>query len=44
MEQSGKCSPQSEFWNIREKGRKGGKKVVTHSRRLGWRKWRETDI
>ena len=31
MEQSGKRSPQSEFWNIGEIGRKGGKKVVTHS-------------
>ena len=31
MEQSGKRSPQSEFWNIREKGRRSGKKVVTHS-------------
>ena len=31
MEQSRKRSPQSEFWNIREKGRRSGKKVVTHS-------------
>ena len=32
MEQSGKRSPQSEFWNIREKERGNGKKVVTHSK------------
>ena len=31
MEESRKRSPQSEFWNTREKWRKGGKKVVTHS-------------
>ena len=31
MEQSRKRSPQSEFWNIRERGGKDGKKVVTHS-------------
>ena len=31
MEQSGKRSPQSKFWNIGEGGRKSGKMGVTHS-------------
>ena len=31
MEQSGTRSPQSKFWNVREKGRKVWKKEVTHS-------------
>ena len=35
MAQSRKRSPQSEFWNIREKRRKTGKRGMTHSKLQG---------